>query len=226
MIRPNSPGSFNATNRVRKKRRPKAPLSVAFPAISERVLDAKPDSGHVRAGDKRTRGTAARGVTLSRRAGDIVVVRAHRTVPAVVDLVVGDVHLGALGHDVVVADGKHLRLDAAGCVADHHVGRAAGLAALALVVAPPDGAGTRVDSAVHNPGGHFHPPVVARRSAGRTIIVIFQLLVSRAYLAEAEIPFAADLKGVVFRIGSPSGGCARAESFVAFIPRCDRQGAA
>src|SRR2546421_9406897 len=159
------------------------------------------------------------------RAGDVVVVRAHRTVEAVVDLGVSDVHLGALGHDIVVAYDRHLRLDAAGCVADHHVGRGAALAALGLAEARPDGAGTRVDSAVHNRGGHFHPAVVAGRSAYRTVIVIFQLLVSRTYLAEAEIPLAADLKGVVFRIGRPSGS-ARAESFVPFIPRCNRQGAA
>src|SRR2546423_414507 len=228
MIPPNSPAPSRQQIACAKKRRPKAPLLAAISMLLERVLYAERESGHVRACDERSRGTAADGVTLRRRAGDVVVVRAHRTVPAVVDLGVSDVHLGALGHDIVIAYDRHLRLDAAGCVADHHVDRGAALAALALAVAPPDGAGTGVDSAVHNPGGHLHPAVVGGRTAAasRTIIVVFQLLVSRTYLAEAEIPFAADLKGVVFRIGIGSGGCARAESFVAFIPRCERQGAA
>src|SRR5213082_3487623 len=205
MIPPNSPAPSSRQIACEKKAPEGAFYLLLFLLTLERVLHAEREGGHIRACDKRTRGSAAEGVTLSRRAGDVVVVRAHRTVPAVVDLGVSDKHLGALGHDIVVAYDRHLRLDAAGCVADHHVGRAAALAALALVVAPPDGAGTRVESAVHN--------------AYRTVIVIFQLLVCRTDLAEAEIPFAVDLKSVVFRIGIRSGGCARAESFVAFIPR-------
>src|SRR5213079_2411569 len=88
----------------------------------ERVLYAERYSGHIRACNKPTRGTAACGPPPLRcRAGDVVVVRAHRTVEAVVDLGVSGEHLGALGHDIVVTYDRHLRLDAAGCVADHHV---------------------------------------------------------------------------------------------------------
>src|SRR5438309_9747880 len=226
MLPPNSPAPSSRQIACEKKAPEGAFYLLLFLLTLERVLHAEREGGHIRACDKRTRGSAAEGVTLSRRAGDVVVVRAHRTVEAIVDLGVSDVHLGALGHDIVVTYDRHLRLDAAGCVADHHVGRAAALAALALAEARPDGAGTRVDSAIHTRGGHLHPAVVAGRSACRTIIVIFQLLVSHADLAEAEIPFAPDLKGVVFRIGIRSGSCPRAESFVAFIPRCERQGAA
>src|SRR5882672_7929354 len=228
MIPPNSPAPSMQQIACEKKGARRRLLELLlFLLTLERVLYAERDSGHVRACDKRTRRAAACRVTLSCGAGDVVVIRAHRTVPAVVDLGDSGEHLGALRHDIVVAYDRHLRLDAAGCVVDRHVRRGAALAALAFAEARPNGAGTRVDSAVHNRGGHFHPPFVGPTdTAERTIIVIFQLLVSRAYLAEAEIPFAADLKGVVFRIGSPCGRVARAESFVAFIPRCERQGAA
>src|SRR5437588_8053711 len=145
MIPPNSPAPARQQI-AREKKAPEGAFCCYFYLYLERVLYAERESGHVRACDEPSRGTAADGVTLRRRAGDVVVVRAHRTVPAVVDLGVSDVHLGALGHDIVIAYDRHLRLDAAGCVADHHVGRAAALAALALAVARPDGAGTRVGS--------------------------------------------------------------------------------
>src|SRR6266850_3394743 len=102
MIPPKPSGSFNATNRVRKKRRPKAPLFIAFPAISERVLYAKADRGHVRASRNSARSAV---VIVPRRAGDVEVVREQ----TVVDLGVGGIHLGALGHDIVVAEHRHLR---------------------------------------------------------------------------------------------------------------------
>src|SRR5437764_5341391 len=170
MIPPNSPAPSMHKSRAKKKA-PEGAFCCCFYLYLERVLYAERESGHVRACDERTRGTAADGVTLRRRTGDVVVVRAHRTVPAVVDLGVSDVHPGSLGHDIVVTYDRHLRLDAAGCVADHHVGRGAALAALGLAEARPDGAGTRVDPAVHNRGGHFHPAVVAGRTARHTIIL-------------------------------------------------------
>src|SRR6266853_3293454 len=114
MITP-SPGARGANHKP-KKRRPKAPLCVAFPATSERMLYAKRDGGHVRACGETAVGAVA---AVCGRPGDVVVARAE----PVIDLVVGDVHLGALGHDIVVAHGHHFRLSCrtAGRAADHVV---------------------------------------------------------------------------------------------------------
>src|SRR5439155_10869332 len=98
MIPPNSPAPSSRQIACKKKAPEGAFYLLLFLLMLERVLHAERDSGHVRACNKPTRGTAARRGSLRCRAGDVVVIRAHRAVPAVVDFGVGDEHLGALGH--------------------------------------------------------------------------------------------------------------------------------
>src|SRR5438309_4769826 len=144
----------------------------AYPATSERVLHSDTDRGYVRAESKTTVGApdaggwgSAGSNAVRRRAGDVIVGRAD----PVIDLVVGEVHLGALGHDVVVAQGDHFRLSgvAAGRAADRQVpGSVVGvesgrygaiLTARRLAPARPHLARARVDPAVDDIGGHVHP---------------------------------------------------------------------
>src|SRR5436309_7451509 len=74
--------------------------SVAVSATSEHVLHADRQGRHVRARSKTAVGAGAlvrcRSRSVPGRASNVVIVRAD----PVIDLVVDEVHLGALGHDV------------------------------------------------------------------------------------------------------------------------------
>src|SRR6266853_2981034 len=166
MITP-SPGARGANHKP-KKRRPKAPLCVAFPATSERMLYAKRDGGHVRACGETAVGAVA---SVCGRASDVIIVRAD----PVIDLVVGDVHLGALGHDIVVAHGQHFRLSrvATRRASDHQVPGSslgvessrlsAALPARGLAPARPHLARARVNPTVDDLVRHLHPGIYRAR---------------------------------------------------------------
>src|SRR5439155_14103863 len=124
MIPPNSSSPCRQQIACEKKGARRRLLELLlFLLTLERVLYAERESGHVRAGLNSARSTETTtgddgcrsgGSVVPSGTGDVVVVRAHGAVIAVVDLGVSGEHLGALGHDIVVAYDRHLRLDAAG----------------------------------------------------------------------------------------------------------------
>src|SRR5882672_7894942 len=196
----------------RKKRRPKAPF-LKLPAGSEHVLYPKPVRGHVRA---RAVTTGRPVAVVSRRASDVVVGRADRVSVAesplaVVDLVVGNVHLGALRQHVVIAQGVHLRLQAADRGA-YGVCRSGGHSATLGIrtrIAAPYCAGSGVPPAVHDVSRHLHARV---RGVAGSVVPVGDAFEARSDLTRPEIPFRADLHPGVLRVRLSTGDGTRTKS--------------